>query len=95
MNNFSRDDTTSIDTSKRARVVDWNKLIFVTNKTRKTDNLYDMISMMLDTKDKRVIYISLVLRIASICLVFDCLLNVVQHYHVCQICMSDWRTSSF
>ena len=27
MNNFSRDDVTSIDANKRARVADWNKLI--------------------------------------------------------------------
>ena len=69
-------------------------LSFVTNKTRKTDNLYDMISMMLNTEDKRVIHISLVLRIAFACLVPDCLLNVVQHRHVCQACMFDWRTYS-
>ena len=49
---------------------------------------------MLDTKDRRVIYISLALRIASIYLVSDCLLNVVQHRHACQACISDWRIPS-
>ena len=33
--------------------------------------------MMLGTEDKWVIYISLVLRIASVNLVLDCLLNVI------------------
>ena len=55
-------------------------------------SLYDMNWMMLNTKNERVIYISLVTRIVSVCLIFCYLFNVVQYRHVCLTCMFDWRT---